>query len=307
MDLNALALFAEVARYCSFSGAARANNIPTTTVSRKIQQLESDLEVVLLHRTTRRVTVTEAGEAILQLSQGLLDSNTQIEQWCSDQSESPSGTIRITAPASFARGLLSEWVLEFQKRHHQIRVELITGNRYLDLIENNIDFAFRQGPLPDSTLIAKRLLAVPYGIVASPLLENLMPQAKHPDDLQTWPAIAVSVDGWRIPWRFTKGEENYQWQPTGRLVVEDLDTVRDAVLEGLGISQLPLIMVEQDLKDGCLVPLLADWWPAASSLYMVYPERQNMPAKNGAFLNFVEDELVQRAKRRSGHGPDDME
>jgi len=304
MDLNALALFAEVARYCSFSGAARANNIPTTTVSRKIQQLESDLEVVLLHRTTRRVTVTEAGENILQLSQGLLDSNARIEQWRSDQSESPSGTIRITAPASFARGLLSEWILEFQKSYHQIRIELIAGNRYLDLIEHNIDFAFRQGPLPDSTLIAKRLLAVPYGMVASPLLENLMPLAKHPDDLQAWPAIAVSVDGWRIPWRFKKGEENHQWQPTGRLVVEDLDTVRNAVIEGLGISQLPLIMIEQDLKEGRLIPLLADWWPDASSLYMVYPEKRNLPVKNRVFLDFVEGELAHRAGLTTLQEPD---
>jgi len=223
--------------------------------------------------------------------QGLLESSTQIEEWLNEQSESPSGTVRITAPASFARGLLSDWILQFQKEQHQIRIELITGNQYFDLIEKNIDFAFRQGPLPNSTLIARRLLKVPYGMVTSPTLKNLMPIAKHPSDLQAWPAIAVSIDGNRAPWRFKKGEDNLQWQPVGRLVVEDLDTVRDAVIQGMGIAQLPLIMIEKDLKEGRLVPLLTSWWPTPSDLYIVYPEKQNLPAKNRVFLEFVERQL----------------
>ncbi len=287
MDLNALRIFAEVARLKSFTGAAQSLQLASTSVSNKVQKLERELRTRLLNRTTRSVTLTEAGHQVYAKAQQLLQNADEIEHLAASQAQEPQGLLRVTAPASLVQRPLGDWLIEFRLAHPKVEIELISSNRPLDFQEYQLDFAFRQGRLPDSNLIAKKLMDVHFGLFASPDLVERHRPLEDPKDIEAWPCVNLNIEGVTLPWQFQKADQLIQLEPKGVVRFDALELVQRAAVAGIGIAQLPVLQIEEDLKAGRLLPLLREWWPPPIGSHLVYSEREHMTAKNRCFLEFI--------------------
>lgn len=202
IDLNALAIFVSVVEAGSFTGGAKALGLPKGSVSRKISSFEATLGVRLLHRTTRKLSPTEIGSAYYeQCRRGVVELNAA-NQSVGDTQSVPMGVLRISAPADFGGGGLSDWVEAFLKRHEQAKVELVLSDHYVDLIEQRIDLAFRSGRLRDSSFIARKLGPARRVLCASPDYLGRRGEPEIPGDLEDHDGVIYgrSVEGtaWRL-------------------------------------------------------------------------------------------------------------
>jgi len=295
IDLNGLLILNEVAKHKSFSQAARSLGMPSSNISRRVQQLEEKLGVTLLHRTTRSVTTTAEGKAILTLAQGLVQSHNQIQEWSRSQCAEPSGPLKITAPESFARWPLGEWLIEFQKQYPHISIELVTESSNLHFDEYELDFAFRMGPLNSSNLIAKPLFKLAFGYFASRKLIEESGSPSNIDELLALPSIGCTTDKALLPWVFKTGRSEQFFLPKAVFKVKDQSIALNGVEQGLGVGFLPVSLVEESPKYKMLMPLLKTNWPKANQMYLVYRDKEHvMTARHKAFLNFIR-EHVKRA------------
>jgi len=286
VDHEALKAFVEVARHNSFSAAAEFLQVSNTSVSYKIQKLEQSLNTQLFYRTTRAVSLTGLGQELLIMAKDLLSIAAEMKSLASEQMLDPQGKLRITATIALER-LLGEWLIEFCSRYNNIEIELLSSNRHLDLHEHRLDFAFRHGPLPDSTLIARKLMDTAFGVFASPSLIEKHLTIKHPNDLKALPCLSSLAQGRSLSWPFKKGRYQYQINPSGALGFENMELILKSALAGIGVARLPLLMADPAVNTGDLIPLLEDWWPAAGGLYWVYPQRTHLTSKDRCFIEFI--------------------
>ncbi len=293
MDLNALLIFAKVAQCGSFAEASRQLNQPSSSVSRKVQLLEESLNTRLLHRTTRAIKLTDSGVAILAEAEQVQAAAERVKAITLSQSDTPQGRLRITAPQGFVNWPLGDWLIEFKQIYPQIEVDLITGNRFLDLQKEQLDFAFRQGPLPDSNLIAKKITDIRYGIFATPEFLSGIPSIQSPQDLINLPAICVTAQGKQLPWLLQNEEQTLALKLHGVMKVEDTGLVQKATFAGIGLGYLPLLKIEEAITQGQLLPVLEEWWPDPVGFYLVYQSKDYLPAKDRLFLEFVQQRLTQ--------------
>ena len=286
-DPQPLTWFAAVAHSGSFAAAARALRIPTTTLSRKIQQLEQALGGRLFNRTTRSLSLTELGKLILPQALVIAESLANIRQTAEDLTETPRGRLNITCSRTFAVHRLGGWLYHFQKDYPHIAVSLHIANEYVDLAEQGLDFAFRVGPLSDSSLVARELSRLRYTLVASPELVASVPHLSHPAQLQALPCVQAHIGGRSLPWELEKGDERFSLNPEGRFRVEDLTMARDAAVAGCGFAYLPEMVAESALNNGTLKKVLTAWMPKPRPIFLVYPSRQFLPMKSRVFIDFI--------------------
>ncbi|MEM7023400.1 MAG: LysR family transcriptional regulator [Pseudomonadota bacterium] len=275
MIYDDLAVFAAVARHLSFSAAARQIGVPLSRVSRRIIELEHHLGVKLLERTTRQVRLTEEGRHLLDRCQAPVEALHDITGFADDVRRQ---TIRITAPPLAARTSIGPKLLDFVDRHPEITIDLTTTNAFLDFFRDNIDLAFRLGPLDDSSLVARRLWSVPYGFCCGRRfaedhgLEGCLILAR----LLGLPAIVA-----RQPWLVENGA---QVRPSQVLhVLDDLALVRDAVRRNLGVAMLPSDMLEADMRELDV----EDARPLQREMYAVYPSKRLLPARVRNLIEFM--------------------
>lgn len=288
MDLEAMIWFVEVAQLGSFAKAARRLKQPGSNVSRRIAKLEDDLGFPLLMRTTRSLALTQEGEAFLPLARELLEAQSQILDWRGSLEAEPSGTLRVTAPGGFARGPLTDWLIRYRQRHPQVTVELIHSNDYLDFQAYQLDFAFRQGPLPDSSLVAQRLFRVHYGVFTAPnrLTGHSPPQT--PDQLVECPVICSGAKGQPLPWRFS----DRTWHPKAPdLLFEDIGQCLQAAAAGLGYTFTSRFEALPYLQVGSLEEVLVQYRPEPVGFYLVSPSRAHRSLKNESFVRHVLEEV----------------
>lgn len=293
-DFNKIYLFTQVVKAGSFSAAGRSLNVPKTTISRKVAQLEAHLGVRLLHRTTRHLSLTEIGRIYYERCTRILMDLEEANLMVTTRQEIPRGQLRLTAPSSFGTAILNHWMKEFLTCYDQVTLNVILTNRYVDLFREGIDVAFRGGPLRDSSLSHRKVCDLPYWICASPAYLALHGEPQTPFELQNHWCICFSTGSAPTghSWRFQHAHQHaHQWIDVdipGRILVNDVAFARRAVLAGSGISYFPGTMVHDDIRSGQLVRLLPTWPMAEREVFMVYRGDRLLSPKVKAFLDFVE-------------------
>ncbi|WP_162063954.1 LysR family transcriptional regulator [Vibrio taketomensis] len=288
-EISALPLLAKVVELNSFAEAARQLGVPTTTVSRKIQQLEAELGGKLLNRSTRSLSLTELGVHVLPKAQLIADTVSELYNQAEEHSNQPVGTLTITAPHAFSQDILAPLLAEFSVRYPTIKLNLSSSNRFQDLTKQNIDFAFRLGPLHDSAMIAMNLSTVPYVIVGSHRLIKRMGTPNHPMALFDLPCIRNHVDGYFLPWRFENNGEIVEVNETPSFVCDDFYVTQQLVLSGAGFAYLPASLFRAPEVRKQVHFVLQEWVPQNRNMLMVYQDRKYLPLKSQLFIEFIRE------------------
>src|SRR5690349_11996049 len=222
MDLNEIVVFAKVVETGSFTAAAEALGLPKSTVSRKVAQLEERLDARLLQRTTRKLSLTEIGRAYYERCQRIVADIAAAETLVGELQSAPRGLLRITAPVDFGELYLGDIVAEFLATTPEITIEAVIVDRILDLVDERVDLALRFGPLPDSTLVARRLCAMKLVPCASPAYLAHAPPLDQPDQLADHHVIAFVPSTRMRSWVLRRGDEEVDVMPTPRFSVNIL-------------------------------------------------------------------------------------
>ncbi len=284
-DLNELAVFSAVVQHGGFTAAAHALGMQKSTVSRMVTRLEERLETVLLVRTSRHLSVTAAGRSFHERCVDglrLLEAVEGVEPI--DQAV---GSVRLTAMPDFARRYLTSLVVEFAKEHPRIQIELVLTTRLVDLIEERVDLAIRPGPLPDSSLVARRLGTSGRHLVASPAYLATKGQPRTFRDLSRHDCLAYRVTDGALTWRFAtpKGRRNVRLPV--RLTADDFTVLREWALAGLGITMLPAFVCDADIQRGALVPILRNAVSESVPVFLVQPQGRYQPNRVRLFREFI--------------------
>ncbi|AGU52501.1 transcriptional regulator, LysR family [Variovorax paradoxus B4] len=293
LDLNDIAMFVQVVRHGSFAGAARRLGLPPNTVSRRIQQLEAQLGTRLMQRSTRRLTLTSAGQAFHERCAGAVDGLVEAGQELITGSQQPSGLVRVAATADFFDFFPMEWVADFLAAHPRVRVDFVLSDARADLIAEQIDIAFRGGALPDSGYVGRKLLgARTDGMVASPAYIAARGAPATLQDLADHDCVTSPHPSGRTLWRLAgPGGAEEEVQVAGRFSGNTAQALRKAALAGLGIALLPPTMARLDLEAGRLVPVLPQYQRTGQGLSVLYPSRKHLPLAVSAFIGMVMEKL----------------
>jgi len=286
MKLDAMALFAQVAASGSFTSAAAVAGLPKSTVSARVAELESTLGVRLLHRTTRRLSLTAAGQVYLAHCQTMLDAAHAADAAISRLRDEPAGHLRLTAPEASGILLLPPLLAAFHARHPAITVDCVITDAHLDLVAERIDLALRTGQLGDSSFVSRRVGPVRRVLVAAPAYLAAHGAPDHPADLARQRLLLHDV----LPqWPLQCEGRVLQVAAAGApLRANNLNTLRGLALAGAGIALLPWFMVREALLDASLQLVLPAYPPTDNSYYAVYPGRSHRPAALSALLEFID-------------------
>jgi len=293
-DLNDMLYFAEVVERGGFAAAGRALGIPKSRLSRRVAELESRLGVRLLQRTTRKLSLTEVGEAYLRHCQVMRDAAQAAADTVAQVQTEPCGTLRVSCPVTIAQTVLGELMPVFLARHPQLRVEMQVTNRAVNLVEESIDVALRvRASLDDSgSMVVKRLDMSRQVLVASPDLLRRQGTPARLDELGRLDSVAMSaVDGRSSLLLSGPDGQEYTLQHQPRYVADDLLTVKFAVLAGTGMGWLPDYMCHDEIADGRLVHLLPAWSPPPGVFHAVFPSRRGLSPAVRSFLDFLAETM----------------
>jgi DNA-binding transcriptional LysR family regulator len=294
LDLNEVAMFVQVARSGSFAEAARRLSVPSATVSRRIQQLEARLGTRLMQRSTRKLTLTSAGESFHERCGPAVEELIEAGQLHVADNAEPTGTVRITAPTSFFDFFQMEWVETFLTEHPLVRLDFVLSDLLVDLIADRIDIAFRGGPLQDSCYVARRIFASYGELTASPayLAAHGVPTAL--EDLSEHECVVQPDASGNAIWRLqdVEGVEK-DVRVRGRFNSNAQEVLRKAACAGLGIAALPSILTLPDIAAGRLVRVLPEYTRAGRGLSVVYPSRQQRPLAVSTFADMAVEKLSQ--------------
>ena len=293
LDLNDIAMFVQVVRHGSFAEAGRRLGLPPNTVSRRIQQLEAQLGTRLMQRSTRKLTLTSAGQAFHERCAGAVDGLVDAGQELITGSQEPSGLVRVAATADFFDFFPMEWVADFLAAHPLVRVDFVLSDAKADLIADQIDVAFRGGVLPDSGFVARKLLGPRTdGLLASPAYIAAHGAPATLADLAGHDCVTAAHPSGRATWRVTgPGGIDEEVQVTGRFSGNTAQALRKAAVAGLGIALLPPSMGRLDVEAGRLVPVLPQYQRTGQGLSVLYPSRKHLPLAVSAFIGLVFEKL----------------
>jgi DNA-binding transcriptional LysR family regulator len=282
-DLNNMYLFAKVVDHGGFTSAAKALGLQTSKLSRRVGALEAELGVRLLNRNSRRVSLTDAGRLFHQHCVALVEEARAAKTAIDQTRASPQGVVRISCPLGVlqmgARAILSQYLVD----NPSVRIKLDATNRRVDVIEEGLDIALRVRllPLDDSELTLLPLLTSYRILVASPALLAQHATPTQLDDLALVPTLAMANTNDKYQWHFL-APNPVALTHHPRLATDDLETLREAALSGIGVAQLPLSLVQNDLTQGRLVQVLPDCPSPNGSLHAIFPSRRGMvPAVRG--------------------------
>ncbi|MEC4562668.1 LysR family transcriptional regulator [Pseudomonas inefficax] len=285
-------IFAQVMEAGSFTAAADRLGMSKQSVSRRLMQLEERLGVRLLNRSTRRLDATPLGQHYYQSALRLLGEVQQVEHDISGQAQALRGTLRLSAPLSFAMAHLGCLLTEFLQLHPQVDVEVDLSDRAVDLIGEGYDLALRIGALEDSSLIARRIASVERVYCASPVYLETRGVPARPEQLAGHDCLPYGHSR-QVQWQFSQGGKARAIQVVGRMRANNGELLRDAAIAGMGVTYLPTFIVGQALADGRLVTVLDEWRPPALQLSAVYPQHRQVARPVQGFVNFLRERLVQ--------------
>lgn len=289
MDLNEILVFARVVEAGSFVGAARALEMPKSTVSRKVSDLEARLGARLLHRTTRKLSLTDVGRAFYQRAARMVAEAEEAERVVGQMQEVPRGLLRVTTPLNF--GFLGPIIASFLGRYPEVQVEIVCADRIVDLVAEGFDVAVRAGPLVDSTSIARRLGALRSYLVASPAFLKKHGAPETPGDLERFDCVIFGAGGDRTSWRLYKDGKTIAVNVRARVTVNDFDLLDEAARSGLGIAMLPIFRCIEHLRTRRLARVLPQWCSPEVPLSAVFPSSRHVSPKVKAFLDHLRETM----------------
>jgi DNA-binding transcriptional LysR family regulator len=296
--LEAMHILIAVVEAGSFSGAARRLNVPLATVSRKVGDLESHLNVRLLYRSTRQLALTEAGATYLAACRRILEQVAEAERAASGEYAAPKGDLIITAPVVFGRLHVLPVVVEFLQTYPDINVRLALSDRVVHLLEDHVDVALRIGDLPDSSLVAIGLGSIRRVLCASPAYLAAHGKPMRLADLAKHECICFETLGAAQTWTFatSKGEVSIPFR--ARLIVNTAEAAIDAALAGAGIARLLSYQIASARRAGDLKTVLEAFEPAPWPVSLVHGGQGLLPRKLRAFLDFAAQRLRARLSAR---------
>ena len=287
--LSDLAVFVRVVDIHGFSAAARAMGLTKSAVSKRINRLEQQLGLRLLQRTTRAMSLTEAGRVLYErAAQGvaLLDESARLAAGLVD---APRGTLRVTASVTFGKRCLAPLIPEFLARYPEIELQLTLLDRFVDLVEEGYDVALRLTRTPPEQVVAKALMPVRYRLCAA--VDYLKGQEiKTPADLAGYNCLHYGLREFGNEWRFERGEEAARVRVTSNVVVNNSEVVRDLLLASMGIGLVWNYAVDREIAEGRLVPLLPEWSPVGpfgQTAYALWLPQSHLPPKIRVFVDFL--------------------
>jgi DNA-binding transcriptional LysR family regulator len=288
-DLNALAIFAKVVKANSFSEAARRLKIPLSTVSRRVAELEDRLGVRLLERSTRHLRLTDIGAEILDHAQRSAELSDAVDNLVTDQLATVAGVLRVSVPLSVSDTLLMPLLGAFHASYPNVRVQVLVTNRYVDLIADGIDVAFRFGALKDSSLVARKILSFRPRLVASPAYLRGTKAPRSPRDLLDHKLLAFSHPGTDTCWTFRhhqrKEQETFSFEPY--LTMNDYTGLTAALLAGFGIGDLPPVVQPQLIRDRRLIEVMSEWRFPTVDLAIVHVSNRQISRPVRLFKEFA--------------------
>ena len=292
MDLNRVSAFVRVVQDGSFTAAAKSLSLPKSSISRSVAQLEQDLGIVLLHRTTRQLHLTDAGTAFYErVSRALADIDEATVAAADTQAEL-RGTVRVTAPVDLGVWAIAPIVTRFVRKHPKIRVEVDLTGRVVDLVAEGFDLAVRAGPLRDSSLIARRLGDLEAVAYASPKYIARRGEPKTLADLADHDCVLFRSTTGKATWNLTKGDgTKASVDVTGPVASDDLSFVRSAVMSGCGIGVVPTFLCARAEQRGRLVRVLPDWALHGAVLHLAYPASRFVPQRVAVLRDYFLQEL----------------
>lgn len=294
-QLTALKVFREVVSRGSFTEASRQLRLSPAAISKNISELEAHLNVRLLNRTTRRMSLTESGTHYYEKVSRLLDELSDADRALRAMQGVPQGSLRVSAPMTFTLVRLSRAIPAFLERYPQLSLQLQLEDRRADLVKEGFDVAIRGSDnLEDSSLIARKLMTMPHVVCATPSYLAQHGAPREPGDLQNHNCVQFTLSGHADQWTFSKGERAVTVAVNGRYKVTSSLAVREALRTGFGLSLTPRIYVEDDLRDGTLRTVLDDWSMVETAIYAVYPSNRYIDANVRAFVDFLVEELAVR-------------
>lgn len=282
-DLNEMAIFAVVVGSGSFTKAAEKLKLPKSTVSRKVSQLERRVGVRLINRTTRNLKPTETGKIYHQHCLKMLEQAEEADRVVNNMQAEPSGLLRISTPLAFGTPFFVSTIKSFLDKYPKVNIEIVADNKPVDMLEEEIDIAFRIGTLSDSSLVTRNLGTARLSLCASPeyLEKNGMPESI--EDLHSHTCVSHPI----APWVFIRNGQEVQIEPNCRMIANDMEMLKNMAMEGMGIAAAPQILISDDVKQGRLVTLLPDTPFIERTFYLVYPSRKEPPSKVVAFTDFM--------------------
>lgn len=297
MELAALHAFVKIVQLGSFTRAADALGSHKAQLSRGLSQLERELGVRLLVRSTRSLSLTEIGREFHERAIGILAAVDDAQQAVQHAQGEPRGVLKLTCGVEFGMIAVSGWIDACLARHPAMRVEAEFTGRLVDLVHEGFDLAIRLGPLADSSLAARKLGELDYGLFAAPAY--LARRGTPADPAALVEADTLVFDGGRHPsaWRLTAGGRQQRVSLRPRLAANNMFAIRDAAVRGLGIAQLPRIVSDPAVRSGALVPVLPEWSPAAVPVHAVFASARYLTPKVRAFIDLA---LEQMAASRGG-------
>ena len=288
-NLTDLRVFTRIVATGSLSQAGRELNLSLAVISKRLAALEDRLGVRLVNRTTRRLAATQEGAEFFDRCQRILADLDEAEAAVTTGRTSPKGLLRVTAAVAFGRRRIAPAIAGFVARHPDIQVELDLTDRIVDLVDSGLDIAIRVGALPDSSLIARKLVENYRVVVASPdyLARHGVPRT--PADLADHECLCLSLLG--DAWSFIGPDGPLQVKVTARLCTNDGEAGHEWALAGAGLVMKSIWDVGEDLAAGRLVRVLADWQSPATAIHAVYPTSRHLSAKVRSFVDYLAEHL----------------
>lgn len=294
VDPNDLLIFAYVAELGGFSRAADKLSLPKSTVSRRITRLEQQLGEKLLVRTTRRQTLTEIGEQLLEHARQVVQEVESVSALIERRQATPTGRLRVSMPSDFANLLLADSLAAFISMYPSIQLELDLSPRRVDLLGEGFDLVVRVGKLPeDSLLIAKKMTDFSVGLYASPhyLAEHGSPV--QPDELLRHQAIRLlQGNGELSEWSLSNGDQHWQGIAPGRASANSPELLMRLAVAGIGIAAVPEYFAAANVRSGTLRRVLPEWSMPTHTAWAVFHDRKLMPAKTRVFIDMLEIALA---------------
>jgi DNA-binding transcriptional LysR family regulator len=286
-------VFVRIVETGSFSAVARELGLTQPTVSKQLTALEQELNTRLLNRSTRSLSLTEAGATYYERCRRIIDQVYAAEVSLGAVDGGLTGTLTINSSVAFGQMFLTRLVLEFQKRHPQLAVRLTLNDRYIDLIEEGIDVAIRFGRKIDTSLVAHRLADSPISVVASRGYVEKYGAPTHPSDLSAHRCLHYTYLSTGNEWIFPSSNGDIRVRVAGTLRSNNGYALRDAMLAGQGIAIMPLVFIHDELIQGDVVRLLEAFTASPIPVNAVYPSARSVSVRVRAFVEFLKDRLRQ--------------
>ncbi len=291
--LNDMAMFVEVVKAKGFRRAAEAIGIPNSTLSRRINGLEKSIGLRLLHRTTRKIELTEAGLIYFDRCKRIVDEARLAHEQLGDMVAQPSGLLRASLPVDFATVFLSPLIAEFARRYPGISFEFDLTPKRIDLVSEPVDVAIRMGELANSNLIARELARLPRFLYASPRYLEQFGEPGEPDELAQHACLRLRTGDARA-WTLYRDEQAVTVAVTGRFLLNSIGMIRTLAIQDMGIAMLAEGIVADDLARGRLRRVLSSWQASPIPVYAI-TETRLLPAKTQRFIEFLRERMARDA------------